>query len=157
MSKKRKHFKFRTVGVAMVKDHVLIHQYIESSFWSLPGGHIEFQEDSRTGLQREFVEETGHSISILRPLWITENFYKPSPEKKFHEIAFYYLIELKNHKMENFNGFEKDKLLRFEWVPVSSLPKYHLEPNFLTEALQNPLPKHIQHLVIRKNSISGTA
>jgi len=157
MSKKRNLFKFRAVGVTMMNDHVLIHQYIGSSFWSLPGGHIELQEDSLTALHREFVEETGYSISILRLLWLTENFYKSSPEKKIHEIAFYYLIELKNHKMGNFNGFEKDKPLRFEWVPVSSLPKYHLEPNFLIEALQNPLPKHIQHLVIRENRFSGSA
>jgi len=154
MSKKRKHFKFRTVGVAMMKDHVLIHQYNGSTFWSLPGGHIDLQEDSQTALQREFIEETGHTINILRLLWITENFYKPSPEKKIHEIAFYYLIELKNHEMENFNGFEKDKLLCFKWVPILSLPKYHLEPNFLIEALQNPLPRHIQHLVIQKNIIT---
>lgn len=141
----------------MANNHVLIHQYTDSSFWSLPGGHIERQEDSCTALQREFLEETGYSINILRLLWITENFYTPSPEKKIHEIAFYYLIELKNHKMKNFNGFEKDKMLRFEWVSVSSLPKYHLEPDFLIEALQNPLPKHFQHLMIRQNRIISTA
>ena len=66
----------------IVKNHKLlilknIHGKTEwSEKWWLPGGLLEYQEDPKTGLAREVLEETGLQITVSKPFTITTNFYK---------------------------------------------------------------------------------
>jgi len=158
MSKhKKNHIKYRTVGIALLEERVLIHQFSGSSYWSLPGGRIEVSEDSREALKREFKEETGRLITVDNLVWTTENFFTRPNGKAIHEVAFYHAITVKGSFKENFIGYEKDTILNFRWVPTKTLPQYPLKPSFLITALQKPLPNSPQHLIIRDNQLNRKA
>src|SRR5439155_21430278 len=75
--------------------HVLLHRADQDNFWSLPGGRGELLEPSTETICREFREELGCDVRVERLLWIVENFFTYDASK-FHEIAFYYKIEILN-------------------------------------------------------------
>lgn len=58
----------RSVTVVVVdKDNkVLLHQREDFRIWSLPGGHIDKQENWQTAAIREVYEETGYMVEIER-------------------------------------------------------------------------------------------
>lgn len=68
-------FNFRAVGVAVYHDKVLLHQAEGDSFWSLPGGRVEFGEAAEQTLLREMREELDVEVEIVRLLWLVENFF----------------------------------------------------------------------------------
>ncbi len=37
------------------------------NMWEIPGGKVEFSEDPEDALKREFLEETGINVEIVRP------------------------------------------------------------------------------------------
>ena len=84
-------------------------------------------------------------------LWIHENFfYEQILNEPFHEICFYYLIDLPKEFLESSpNHFvmeeHKDWYLSFDWIPLSRLDQVMIYPEFLKEAIyQLPeFPKHI--------------
>ncbi|MBN2048625.1 MAG: NUDIX hydrolase [Anaerolineaceae bacterium] len=139
-------FKHRAVGVAIRDGHILIHHCKSNGYWSLPGGHVDRGESTQDAIKREFLEETGMRIRVKRLLWVSEQFYKKSTGKQIHEIAFYYLIELKNEGLQPFTGSEKGKTLYFHWVPMSDLKQYQLLPVFLKNKLLY-LPDHPEHVI----------
>ena len=151
---KKKYVKLRTVGIAIAESQVLIHQTAGNDYWSLPGGNIETHEDSRMALIREIKEETNRSILVNSLVWTTENFYTRPNGKLIHEIALYYTITFERPSLKNFTGVEGDHLLNFCWVERQSLTDYPLEPAFLIEALQKPLPHIPEHFIFHDNQIT---
>lgn len=62
-------------------------------FWTLPGGRVEFFENSDATLHRELLEELGAGAVVKRHLWYVENFFEYSG-KQCHEIGNYFLVQL---------------------------------------------------------------
>ena len=89
--KEKVRFKYRTAGIALKDNYVLIHKSVENTYWSLPGGHVEMMETTSSALEREIEEEINVRVKVERLVWTTENFYRRR-SKLFHEVAFYYLI-----------------------------------------------------------------
>ncbi|HEX6292010.1 MAG TPA: NUDIX hydrolase [Herpetosiphonaceae bacterium] len=143
-------FNYRTVGVIYHDHHVLLHRADYESFWSLPGGRVEFAESAQAALVRELREELGVAASIERLLWVVENFYEYS-QQRHHEIAFYFLVSLPPNAAicrqdTPFIGDEPGVVLIFQWFPVDQLETVDLYPSFLRQALQR-LPSGIEHIV----------
>lgn len=46
-------FNYRVAAVIVKDGHVLIHRQGTDSYWALPGGRVEFMEDSQTSTIRE--------------------------------------------------------------------------------------------------------
>lgn len=144
-------FNYRVVGVLIQNGHVLIHRAANDSTWSLPGGRVAIAEDSKASLKREFREELDINIKIDRLLWVVENFFTYE-DRQFHEIGFYYSIELDGNTMglgqQPFHGVEGERLI-YQWMPIELLENVPLYPEFLRTALKN-VPKQTGHLVVKQ-------
>ena len=60
-----------------------------NGYSSLPGGRVQFGEDSLQALQREMLEEVGQELMQPRLLAIIENFYADSGQD-VHELLYIY-------------------------------------------------------------------
>lgn len=145
-------FNFRSVAVIIHSDHILIHRALEDDFWALPGGRVEFFENSNLTVKREMFEELGLECDVVRQLWYVENFFEYN-SLRFHELANYFLVSFtKQPKIESemdFKGVETSVNLLFRWVPLAKLKGYNLKPDFLIDKLTD-LPSSLECIQIRE-------
>ncbi|WP_102262380.1 NUDIX hydrolase [Mesobacillus jeotgali] len=147
-------FNYRVAAVMIVDNLVLIHKQANDEHWALPGGRVELQEDSQTSIVREIKEELGIDVKVDRLLWFTENFFDYN-NKNYHEIGLYYQVSPLNGRF-NFNndeffGEEGERLV-YQWVPINTLDKIRLYPEFIRTSLSG-LPDAPQHLIVKQYSI----
>ncbi|WP_257668206.1 NUDIX domain-containing protein [Parapedobacter tibetensis] len=100
-------------------------------FTKFPGGGLEYGEGLLEGLGREFKEECGMEIEILRHIHTTDVFFK-SAFNDSQVIGIYYLVrggELRNCRLsaKPFD-FEDNKALDqvFRWVAMDKLDEKDL-------------------------------
>ncbi len=81
----------RVCGICLQGSSVLMvkHSSInkEGIFWSPPGGGLEYSEPTEEALKREFIEETGLTITVERFL-CTHEFLSPP----LHGIELFFLV-----------------------------------------------------------------
>lgn len=142
-------FSFRTVGVAIHDDRVLLHRAEWDDFWALPGGRVELGEPASESLRREMREELGVEVRVERLLWVVENFFGDQGREQ-HRLAFYFLMTFPpDHHYYRatapFAGHEEGIPLTFRWFPFADLDTTVHYPPFLRTALRDlPLtPTHI--------------
>lgn len=68
-------FSYRTAGILINNDKILLQKPVNDDGNSLSGGHVAFGETSDITLVREFKEEIGVDIKIDRLMMIGENFF----------------------------------------------------------------------------------
>ena len=122
-----KKFNFRVGAFVFDKsnNYVLLHRKINSNYWMLPGGRVEYVESTDEAISRELKEELGLNISGQLTL-ITENFFD-NGNLKTHEIDFDFLCnynEVISNEFE-FSGLE-GKYLIFKWVRKENIDNYNL-------------------------------
>ena len=143
-------FKYRVAALAMYQGHVLIHQYEDYDYWSLPGGNVELGETTQEALKRELQEEANLDVTVDRLLWVHENYFVRKSGwgagRHIHELCFYYLVRMNTEKTFQFTGREGEKKLRFKWVLLDEINAYPLMPSFLKSRLQL-LPGQTEHIV----------
>ncbi|EGQ8107466.1 TPA: NUDIX hydrolase [Vibrio parahaemolyticus] len=143
-------FNFRSVAVIIHDEHVLLHRNINDSFWALPGGRVEFFENSDMTLNRELFEELGATSVVKRHIWYVENFFEYAG-KKYHEISNYFFVELDKPEQfpmdEVFRGIESEVDLEFKWYPLSKLPEVVLKPDFLQTGLLD-IPSETKYIKV---------
>ncbi|ESP91448.1 MULTISPECIES: NUDIX hydrolase [Pseudoalteromonas] len=148
-------FNFRSVAVVIHDNHVLLHRAVGDPFWALPGGRVEFFENSDATLNRELLEELGVEIVVKRHLWYVENFFEYS-NKQYHEIANYFLAQLSepNHfpMKEVFCGIEEEVDLEFKWFSLTDLSSIELKPTFLQHGLVN-LPMETKFIKVNELNV----
>ena len=93
-----------------------------------PGGGLDFGEGLRDGLQREFMEEAGVTVSIGEHLYTTDFFVPSAFDNNSQVIAIYYLVHCASwqsiktsNKKFDFNvppGMEAEC---FRWVNITDL------------------------------------
>ena len=72
-------------------------EYIRGEFFTkLPGGGLEFGEGTRDGLAREFMEETGITVTVGAHLYTTDFFQISAFNKKDQIISIYYIVHSTN-------------------------------------------------------------
>ena len=146
-------FNHRAAGIAIRDGHVLICREDDDPYTLLPGGRIEFGEDSRTSLTREIEEELKGSGTVGRLLFTAETYFHRD-DREFHEIGIYYAIT-PPETVPFVTGQtalvteDEGHQLSFDWVPIAgdALEKANLMPRWLRVRLAE-LPVAPEHLVV---------
>ena len=131
---------------------MLVHRAEDEPIWTFPGGRAEFGETSAETLKREMNEELGVDVSVGPLLWIIENFFRYEG-KKWHELGFYYRMELPAnfpfHRSEIVHRIRDGKNdLEFRWVEATTkaLMALDVPPYCIAGEIEN-LPQSPRHLV----------
>ena len=88
-------FNVRVYGLLLDSQNRLLvsDEYIKGEFFTkLPGGGLEFGEGTRDGLAREFMEETGITVTVGAHLYTTDFFQISAFNKKDQIISIYYMV-----------------------------------------------------------------
>ena len=139
---------YRTVGVLIRDNRILVQREKDGNEYALPGGHVKFGETSVQSLIREYKEETGADIICQRLIWVEEAFWKWG-SKDAHTIAFYYLISLKNDTdiPDGFFESHKDNCnVLLEWVAIDDLKNLTVYPAFIKEKAMS-VSDGIEHFI----------
>ena len=137
----------RTVGVLVRDGKLLVQRDRDGSEYALPGGHVKIGETTADGLVREYKEETGADINVVKLLWTEECFWEWNGTQA-HNIAFYYLIELaEGYDIPDNGEFvdHKDNCnVVLGWMPIEKLAEITNYPDFIKEQIYNMdvVPQH---------------
>jgi 8-oxo-dGTP diphosphatase len=88
-------FNVRVYGILLDEQNRLLvsDEFIRGDYITkLPGGGLEFGEGTREGLAREFIEETGLSVTVGEHLYTTDFFQISAFNKKDQIISIYYMV-----------------------------------------------------------------
>jgi len=148
-------FQLRSGALIRHGDHILIHRALADTFWSLPGGRVEFHEASAETLAREIEEEIGCKASVGPLRFIVENFFEFAG-RRAHEVGFYYEAELLQpfpfHETEIVHRVQDGSAeLEFRWTPFTrpGLDRFGLVPTPIRNLIATN-PAGVQHLVHRE-------
>lgn len=117
-----------------MRDELCTHYY-------LPGGRIRLHETARDAVRRELREELNIEASVIRPLWVNENFFTLHPSsERVHELGIYFLTDVSGCGMpgpENapFSREEGGRINTFFWIPFEELKNVELYPLFIRERI----------------------
>ena len=128
-------FNVRVYGLLLDSQNRLLvsDEYIRGEFFTkLPGGGLEFGEGTRDGLAREFIEETGITVTVGKHLYTTDFFQISAFNKKDQIISIYYMVhstECEKIKTSEINfDFSPDQIAdtkgtfeSFRWVNFKDL------------------------------------
>lgn len=142
-------FKYRVGAVIINNGKILTVRNHHAPYLCCPGGHIHLDENSLDAIKRELFEETGLKTKQAKLVCINENFY--SNKLNFHELGFYYLVEVENlnDRDKDFSLTENDEGhlidLEFKWLNFDELLQNNFKPACLINKLksQNYRLEHI--------------
>ena len=135
-------FNLRVCGIIINDGKLLAMRDEISPYYYLPGGRINLHEKAEDAILRELKEELDITAKIIRPLWVNQAFFVEEVSKdKFHEICFYFLIDIsKCGLLENGEKFvrkEGKHTLTFEWLKFGELSGKYLYPEFIKKEIFN--------------------
>ncbi|NHJ31236.1 MAG: NUDIX domain-containing protein [Asgard group archaeon] len=164
-------FGYRVAGVLLKDEKILLFTEKLIDFWVLPGGGVKLFESSEEAIKREFLEEIGINVEVVRLLWIVENSFEMDNER-VHGIELTFLVKSLDSEdklaQEEFHGSENDLAmhedykgrylnkknlkLTFRWFDPKELATITIKPDIYKEALKN-IPEHpvlLRNLEIKK-------
>ena len=144
----------RATGVIIHNNKILFHHNPNSIYYALMGGRIHIGEDSKNAVLREFKEELGKDVEIVKGITTIENFFN-FRGKKYHEMSFLYQLEFKDENDKNIEEtlycIEKnDKNIRYEWLSIDKLEEYDIRPRVIIDILKNS--KYDPHVINIENN-----
>lgn len=121
-------FIFRRAAIGVVKDkdgNIAILHVSKYKFYKLPGGGIEYKEDTKAALKREILEETGTDCKILNKIGLTIECRKePSETVGMIQISYAYNAEVLGEKGEpKLTDEEKENGYEVIWVSIKEAIK----------------------------------
>ncbi len=143
---------FRSVGVLIRNNKILVQCDKDGLEYTLPGGHVKIGECSNDSLVREYKEETGADIICERLIWVEECFWEWN-KKQTSTLAFYYLINLCDETDIPDNGefvSQKDNCsVVLGWVSLEKIKSLTIYPSFLKEKIFD-IGNNIEHFVTKE-------
>lgn len=141
-------FNYRVCAIIFNGDKILALKDETSPYYYLPGGRVKINETTEKALIREMKEELGVLVKIIRPLWISQSFFKEDRSgKKYHELCFYYLVKFGDdchfYGEDKFVLNEDGQQLSFEWLEKDSLANKYIYPTFIKKEILS-LPSELR-------------
>lgn len=127
----KNNFEIIVRGLVMNRGRILVCKSEGRDYYFLPGGHVEFGENMRKALVREFKEELGIRPTSTKFIGTVENIFFQKGRLN-HEINFVFYSEIEE---EDVNA--KEKHLTFKWF----LPHDLIEERFVPPALRDAILK----------------
>ena len=125
--------------VALLHDNkILLVKNADRDFWSLPGGHCEWEIESlKECACRELLEETGIKANISKILFVQEF---NSKNNKIIEIIW--LATPKDHldnilEIKQTDTDPESEIEQVKWFDFTDLNKIEVKPNQLLELIKN--------------------
>lgn len=137
-------FNVRSAAVIRCNDNYLISKREDKDYYSIPGGRINFSEDSKSAILRELKEELDWDTPDAKLVRIIENFFTFKDGVFFHEYLFIYLIDVpEGYFMRgNFINLE-NPLMHMEWYKKDDYKKLDIRPNLIKDIIDDDSFKHI--------------
>ncbi|MCM2303633.1 MAG: NUDIX hydrolase [Elusimicrobia bacterium] len=120
-------FSCRIYGVLREGDKVLLtrSRFGDSTFINFPGGGVEIEEAPGDALRREFLEETGLAIRLVRTLYANQEAHL-STAAPIQIVSVYWLVERVSGELR-LTGNGEDVLELF-WRDLTDLPLKEMFP-----------------------------
>ncbi len=148
-------YKVRAGGLVEFNGKFLLVKMGLGSYWCVPGGHLEWFENSENAVIREVEEETKMPVVVQNLFLLHENFYLNVKNQKFHEMCFYYLLKPKNEnkviKDEIREEFDKDKkdVLEFKWFTKAEIQNLDIKPTIIKDIILSDKIYSMNHEIKR--------
>ena len=133
MKKERKEIEILARGACVQGGKVLLCRNRKHGNVYLPGGHVDWGEDSQRALAREWREELGVPGKAGRFLGVVEQIYTARSGRTCEISLVFEVLCPKISARKNPSSAEDH--LAFEWVPLKMLQKSGLLPLALAENL----------------------
>ena len=131
MKKDRKEIEILARGACVKNGKILVCRNRKHGNVYLPGGHVDWGEDSQHALAREWREELGVPAKAGRFLGVVEQSYKARSGRTCEISLVFEVICPKLSAQKNPPSAEDH--LEFEWVPLKDLRKSGLLPIAMAE------------------------
>lgn len=106
--------------VANDQHEVLLNLRTDTHNWSLPGGYLEYGETFDAAMIREYKEDAGLDVEIVKPLGIFDQGFTEYPNGDVTQvISRLYLVKpIGGHTLES----ATDETLDLKYFPLDDLP-----------------------------------
>lgn len=105
-----------------------------SDNYYLPGGAINFREDTSVAVKREVKEELNVAVTIDKLAFIIENQFELRGNP-YHQIEFHYMVTPLSDL--SLDLIEDGKHKECEWIDLDDIDKIRLNPAVLKTELKN--------------------
>lgn len=125
-------FRPAVYGIAIDGDTVLVTTIKDSNEYLWPGGAVELGEDHTDSLKREFREETGFEIEVLKPIKAyTSMFWETFKNEDFQAMMIFFFVKVVGGRrsQDGMDETEKSFIEGAEWIKVVDLEKMHYRNN----------------------------
>jgi len=121
-----KNIRIRVCGVLEKNDELLLVQHEKNNckYYLLPGGGVDYGEDFKTALKREFLEECNLNIEVEDMIFISEGI---DPNGDRHIVNIYFKVSYISGKLQL--GLDDTNLIGVEYIKKSNLENITLYPN----------------------------
>lgn len=140
-------FNYRVCAIIINDNDLLAMRDETAPHYYLPGGRVKLNETAENAIMREIREELEIDAEIVRPLWLSQAYFKEDvTHEQFHELCLYFLVDVSRTDLMKrgckFTLHEGHHTHTFEWLPFEQLKNKYLYPLFIKEKIYN-LPEEL--------------
>lgn len=116
-------------GIVIQDQKLLVIKSNEEKLFDIPGGGVEFGESLPEALKREGLEEAGHELKAIRPIWTIVDWFYHNSEKTFYRaVQMYWQAE----SLGEVGNPTDARYGKPTWAPLNELESLPIYPNVLT-------------------------
>ena len=128
-----------TKAIIIEDGKILLNKYEKNGFYyTFPGGGQDHNEDLKSNLKRECLEEMGAHVEVEDVLFVREfiaDHHNPSPNRVgYHQVNIIFQCKLVDRDFETPSQPDPNQI-GVEWVPIEDLMDYKLYPQSIRKEI----------------------